>query len=572
LPALLSYQKSTINNQKFGGSVEELQEWSLTDRARPATDWLLILGFCGFLFFFGLNYFGLIGADEPRYAQIAREMLAHHDWITPILGGKPWLEKPVLYYWQAMLSYSIFGVSDWAARIPSGLDATLAVLAVYGFLGRFRPGFQTDGALMTASTAGFVGFSRAASTDMPLAAMFSIGMLAWYAWHESQKRIFLIGFYAFMALAALAKGPVGPVLAGLIILLFALVRRDHRVIIRTLWIPGILVFCVIALPWYIAVQVRNPSFFRQFILEHNLARFGTNLYHHQQPFWYYAPVTLLALLPWTIFIVEAVTENVRTWWSKGKSFVESEDSLNLFLILWLFVPVLFFSLSQSKLPGYILPVLPAGTILLAQYLRRHIVEEIPPPYLVPVLHSVAAAAPLVPALLIQFFLLQQRLPGGTPLIFASTLAGIIAIGLLLTLRSSLGLGMLRFVTLVPVVLVVAAVLKIGGAKLDETLTARPLATDIARVEAGLLPAAVFQVPREVEYGLAFYRNQAISNYGRGEIPSSAHLVVAPEGKQVQVAEAVHGRRASLLGTYPPQHLDYYWVAAAGTQASEHHHH
>jgi len=95
----------------------------LTDRARPATDWLLILGFCGFLFFFGLNYFGLIGADEPRYAQVAREMLAHHDWITPILGGKPWLEKPVLYYWQAMLSYSIFGVSDWAARIPSGVAA-----------------------------------------------------------------------------------------------------------------------------------------------------------------------------------------------------------------------------------------------------------------------------------------------------------------------------------------------------------------------------------------------------------------------------------------------------------------
>jgi 4-amino-4-deoxy-L-arabinose transferase-like glycosyltransferase len=119
LLALPSNQKSTINNQKFGGSVEELQEWSLTDRARPAADWLLILGFCGFLFFFGLNYFGLIGADEPRYAQIAREMLAHHDWITPILGGKPWLEKPVLYYWQAMLSYSIFGVSDWAARICS---------------------------------------------------------------------------------------------------------------------------------------------------------------------------------------------------------------------------------------------------------------------------------------------------------------------------------------------------------------------------------------------------------------------------------------------------------------------
>jgi hypothetical protein len=178
------------------------------------------------------------------------------------------------------------------------------------------------------------------------------------------------------------------------------------------------------------------------------------------------------------------------------------------------------------------------------------------------LHSVAAAAPLVPALLIQFFILQQRLPGGVPLIFASSVAAIIAMGLILTLHSSLGLRMLRFVTLVPVVLVVAAVLKIGGVKLDETITARPLAADIARVESGLLPAAVFQVPREVEYGLAFYRNQAIRNYDRGEIPSLAHLVVAPEGKQRQLAAAVPGRRVSLLGTYPPQHLEYYWVAAA----------
>jgi 4-amino-4-deoxy-L-arabinose transferase-like glycosyltransferase len=543
----------------------------LTDRDRTLTDLLLILGFCAFFYFFGLNYFGLVGADEPRYAQIAREMLARHDWITPVLGGKPWLEKPVLYYWQAMLSYSIFGVSDWAARIPSALDATVAVLAVYFFLRRFRPGFQTDGALMTASTAGFVGFSRAASTDMPLAATFTIAMLAWYAWHESQRRVFLIVFYAFLGLASLAKGPVGPCLAALIIVVFALLRRQHRLITRTLWLRGIFVFCVIALPWYIAVQLHNPIFFRQFVLEHNLARFGTNLYRHQQPFWYYAPVTLLALLPWTIFIVEAVTENLRLWGSKGRDFVRSEDGLNVFLMLWLFLPVLFFTLSQSKLPGYILPALPAGTILLAQYVRRYVSEEIPPPFFVPILHSVAAVAPLVPALLIQFFLPQQPLPGGTPLIFATSVAAVIAIALLLTLRSSLGLRMLRFVTLVPVVLVVGAVLKIGGTKLDETLSARPLASDIATVEAGLLPAAVFRVPREVEYGLAFYRDQVVSNYDRGEIPPGAHLVVAPTGNQSQISQAVQGRRVSLLGTYPPQQLEYYWVAAAADHNPDHHH-
>jgi hypothetical protein len=89
-------------------------------------DWLLLAGFCGFLFFFGLAYFGLLGADEPRYAQVAREMLAGHDWITPTLGGKPWLEKPAFYYWQAMLAYRVFGVSDWAAHPALSADIVAA--------------------------------------------------------------------------------------------------------------------------------------------------------------------------------------------------------------------------------------------------------------------------------------------------------------------------------------------------------------------------------------------------------------------------------------------------------------
>src|SRR5947209_9652791 len=103
----------------------------MTERSRLLTDCLLLAGFCGFLFFFGLAHFGLVGADEPRYAQIAREMLARHDWITPTLDGRPWLEKPALYYWQAMLAYHIFGVSDSAARLPSAIDATLMIFAVY---------------------------------------------------------------------------------------------------------------------------------------------------------------------------------------------------------------------------------------------------------------------------------------------------------------------------------------------------------------------------------------------------------------------------------------------------------
>ncbi len=533
----------------------------MSSPSRSHTDWLLILGFCGFLFFFGLNYFGLVGADEPRYAQIAREMLARHDWVTPVLGGQPWLEKPALYYWQAMLSYRVLGVSDWAARIPSALDATLVVIAVYLFLRRFRPGFHLDGALMVASTAAVVGFARAASTDMPLAASFTIAMFAWFSWHESGAKTYLAVFYVFLALGTLAKGPVPPVLAGLVILIFLLVERNPRLLLRTLWIPGLLLFCAVALPWYVLVQLRNPEFVRVFILEHNLARFGTDLYHHRQPFWYFVPVILLALVPWTMFVAQSLFETFRVWWSEGRKD-NSLDPLTVFLATWLVVPVVFFSFSQSKLPGYILPATPAAVLLVAEYVRTRVQENIRPPLLVIILHSIIAAAPVVPALMIYQLLQQQRLAWGRPLLISSVLAAALALAITLTLSSGFGLRMLRLATLVPVVFTVAAVLKLGGSAIDSTLSARVLSSEIVRVEANYLPAAVFHVPREIEYGLTFYRNQAISNYERGEVPKEAHLLVAREGVQPELAKLIGARRVSLLGTFSPQHIEYYWVSAA----------
>src|SRR6202158_3503993 len=245
---------------------------------RTRTDVLLLVAFCGFLFFYGPHAFGLVGADEPRYAQIAREMLDRSDWVTPTLQGKPWLEKPVLYYWQAMLWFRAFRTNDQAARLPAAFDAAMLIAAVYFFLRRFRPGSELDGALITASCAGVVGFAHAAATDMPLAATFTISLLAWYAWHASRRYVYLAAFYISLALGTLAKGPVAPALAAVIIFLFVAVKRDWRGIPLTLWIPGIVLYLAVMLPWYIAVQLRNPEFFRVFILEHNLARFSQHLY------------------------------------------------------------------------------------------------------------------------------------------------------------------------------------------------------------------------------------------------------------------------------------------------------
>jgi 4-amino-4-deoxy-L-arabinose transferase-like glycosyltransferase len=535
----------------------------MNQSSRSRTDALALAGFCAFLFFFGLNSFGLLGADEPRYAQVAREMLQRQDWITPTLGGKPWLEKPVLYYWEAMLAYRLFGVSDWAARLPSAMSATWMVLAIYWFLRRFRPGSELDGALLTASSAAVVGFSRAAAPDMLLAANFTMALLAWYAWHESGERRYLAFSYFFLGLAVLAKGPVAVGLATLILLVFSVAQRSFRPIVETLWFPGITLFSLVALPWYFAVQYRNPEFFRVFILEHNLVRFGTNLYHHQQPFWYYLPVTLLALVPYTVFALAALRNTIRRWWGEGRAVLQSQDALDVFLSLWLCVPVLFFSLSQSKLPGYILPAVPAATVLVAIYVQRHLVSGERPPVLLLGVHSLLAALPVVPALMIQYLLTQHHLPWGRATLVSFLVAALLAVSMLVTLLSRLGLRMLRFVTLVPVLLATAFLLRVGGPMLDSILSTRPLAIELARLESKPLPVAVFRVSRQTEFGLAFYRNQTIDRYDRGEIPAGEHLLVSPERMLTAIAELVGSRRVSYLGSLPDQQLNYYWVSAPG---------
>ena len=535
----------------------------MTNRTR--TDALLIAGFCAFLFFYGLGQFGLIGADEPRYAQVAREMLDHRDWITPTLGGDPWLEKPPLYYWQAMLAFFVFGVSDAAARIPAGIDATLLVIAVYLFFRRFRRGVEVDAALITASCGGVIGYSHGASMDMALAASFATGMLSWWAWRESGKRAYLALFYIFMALGTLAKGPVAPFLAAAVVVLFALGARESRVVLRTFWLPGILLFCAIALPWYVAVQMQNPQFFREFILEHNLARFSTDLYHHRQPFWYYLPVTLLALVPWTVFVIAALVEMLRIWWKERKTVAPEPDlewQFSFFVCCWFIVPIVFFSFSQSKLPGYILPSIPAGAALLADYLRRRIEHEQSVSKALAVLHALVAALPIVPSLLIAYIVAERRLPAGRPMLIALSIAFALCAAIALTLVSRLRLRMFRFVTLIPVVLSVAALLKLGATPIDQKLSVRPLAVEIHRVETHPLPLAVYGVSREMEYGLAFYRNQAVVRYERGSAPAAEHLLVAPETWKVNVAKQTTGRRVTFLGHYEPQNVDYYWVAAA----------
>jgi 4-amino-4-deoxy-L-arabinose transferase-like glycosyltransferase len=515
------------------------------------TDWLLLLACCGFFFLWKLSSFGLIGADEPRYAQVAREMLARSDWVTPTLGGSAWLEKPPLYYWQAMAAYRLFGVSDWTARLPSAFDAFALVFAVYWFLRRVRPGFDLDGALMLATAAGVVGYARAASMDMALAAAFTISMLAWYAWFESGSRRHLAAFYVFMALGMLAKGPVAPFLAAVVIVIFAAAQRSMQIVWKTLWPPGILLFCAAGLPWYVLAQLRNPQFFRVFILEHNLARFGTNLYHHPEPFWYYIPVTLLGWVPWSVFVIVALA--VAIWRFRNRDV----DTLSIFLMIWVAVTIVFFSISQSKLPGYILPAIPPGILLVAEYVRGRFAQK--PMLAIVCLHAALSASLIFSALMVQYILLQHRVPRNSASVVPLVVAVISAMLIGFLLRS--GYSALRVVTLVPAVMALALVLRFGAPILDETLSARPVANGLSQFDAHHLPVAVFLVPREMEFGLQFYRDQTLSRYELGQIPDGEHLIVAAQGFKKGIAKSVPGRRVVYLGDFAAQRIEYFYVSS-----------
>jgi 4-amino-4-deoxy-L-arabinose transferase-like glycosyltransferase len=530
--------------------------------SQTRTDMLLLVAFCGFLFFYGLGSFGLVGADEPRYAQIAREMLERSDWITPTLLGKPWLEKPVLYYWQAMLSFRVAGVSDQTARLPAAFDAALLIAVVYLFLRRFRPGSELDGALITASCAAVVGFAHAAATDMPLAACFSVGLLAWYAWYEGGRNIYLAAFYFALALATLAKGPVAPALAAVILFVFLAVKRDWRAILRTLWIPGILLYLAVMLPWYVAVQLRNPEFFRFFILEHNLARFSQDVYHHHQPFWFYLPVFLLAMMPWTILLIMTIIERVRLIWSEGKQAWTSsspEHSWPLFLLIWIFVPVVFFSASQSKLPGYILPAVPAGALLVAEYLATLRREETRLSPVLANIHGILCGLLIFAALSAGSIALHRDLLRGPGAFVAVAIATVCAIGITAALLSRAGLRLVGRVTLFAVVVSVAAIVRLAAPVIDATQSARPIAESIQAFSHEPVPVALYHINRVQEYGLEFYLNRPAQKYEDGNIPAAAHVVVAAQGTQSQVAQLVAGRRVSYLTGIPAQKLDLYWV-------------
>jgi 4-amino-4-deoxy-L-arabinose transferase-like glycosyltransferase len=533
---------------------------------RPGTnpqtrsDLILLVAFCGFLFFYGLSAFGLVGADEPRYAQIAREMVERSDWVTPTLLGKPWLEKPALYYWQAMIAFRAAGVSDRTARIPSGVDALLLIAAIFLFLRRFRPGSEFEGALITASCAGVIGFARAAATDMPLTACFGIALLGWYSWYESGRRSYLGAFYIFLGLGTLAKGPVAPALAAVIVGLFAAIKRDWSLIRKSLWIPGIALFLAVALPWYAMVQMRNPEFFRFFILEHNLARFSENVYHHHQPFWFYLPVFFVAMMPWAGVLLIALWERARLISAEGKeSFSSAEDAWVLFLLIWMLVPILFFSASQSKLPGYILPAVPAGALMVTLWLESRREAGVRMEWPVATTHALLCGVVVLAALVSASVVARHHLVWDRSIQIYTGIAAALTIAIAVAPMVRTGSRLFTRATILAVVIAAGAIVRLAGVVIDQTQSARPVAEAIEALSHEPGPVAIYHVKRQLEYGLDFYLNRPVEKYEDGKIPAEAHVLVVEHGSQVQAGALVPGRRVSYLTNFPAQRVDLYWV-------------
>ena len=325
---------------------------------------LLSFFFCLLLAYLTLfHQLGLLpffGSDEPRYARVAEEMYESGDFVTPTLDGRPWLEKPPLLYWMEVVSFSMFGFGEWQARLPNAFLALLLAAAVGLFAAKMvrrRLGFMVFLILTTSLL--YVGYSRAASTDLPLTAAFTLSMISGFLAIRYGGAGWALICGGALGFAVLAKGFVAIVLFGGCVLLYLLIQNELPWLGRLGLVVAVSCFLV-AGPWLgLAWMANGENFLVTFLVNHHLARYVSDLHHHSQPFWYYLPVLLAGFLPWFTFLPAAG----RRFWESRRELSAEANSLQVFLWIWACVPFIFFSISTSKLAGYILPILPALSLL-----------------------------------------------------------------------------------------------------------------------------------------------------------------------------------------------------------------
>jgi len=506
---------------------------------------LAVVGIC---LFSHLGALGLVGPDEPRYVWIARAMAQTGDWVTPRLYGVPWFEKPVLYYWAAAVGFDLHLSAEWAARLPSAFAALAAALAT-GWLGWKHYGsgqnrnpenaassFVTSPAVLAplifSASVAAIGFARAATPDMLFSASITLAMacaagcMAQSGALRATENVLsgdgklpfgtLALFGAFLGLGVLAKGPAAVILASGAIGIWALATSQLRSALRLAHPVAIVAFCVIALPWYLLCAHRNPDFLHVFIFQHNFERYLTPMFQHKQPFWFFGPVTLLALLPWTPFLLATLQQGRRilrqnTW----------KTSPGFFFMCWALFPILFFSLSQSKLPSYILPAIPPLAILLAASATCTFTHSRTLSSAISFL--IAIVWLILGVVAAEYFMADPHAAAASKLILA--LAGLTAL-LSIFFGSKRNLKALVFTS----ALVAAIAVEIAGLSLlpnlDSSASAREFAT---LVSASPQPDFyTYRLQRSWNYGLAFYAGREIKEWSP-ENSGAASLLTTAQG-------------------------------------------
>lgn len=342
--------------------MEKTDNW-LTQRLSGATFTALLLGVVLWLgFSIGLRPLTL--PDEGRYVGVAWEMLRAHNLSVPLLDGLPYFHKPPLFYWLTAFSLKLFGLHEWSARLASVSAAALVVLALWLFVRRHRgASVATATAIVLTTQPFFFAGAQFANLDMLVASLIGLTILAaaeavLRAEQGQPYRTMLAAAYAMAALGVLAKGLIGMVLPGAVLLGWLLARGRFASVRHLLWLPALLLFLALGLPWFWSMQQKFSGFFDYFIVYHHFKRFAESGFNNPKPLWFYVPVVLLLCAPWSPWCWRALK---RSYWTDPV-----QGDLRRLMGVWLLVILVFFSLPSSKLVGYIFPLLPPFAFLIAE--------------------------------------------------------------------------------------------------------------------------------------------------------------------------------------------------------------
>ncbi|MBI3471599.1 MAG: glycosyltransferase family 39 protein [Candidatus Solibacter usitatus] len=418
------------------------------------------------LFFAGLTRTGLLGPDEPRYASIGREMARSGDWITPRLWGQPWFEKPALLYWMTGLAFRLGLSEDLAPRLPVALTSVAFLVFYHWILRReFSPLAAGYATAILATSAGWLGLSHVGTTDLPMTACFAAAMLLSLGQPPPKKAAALLG------LAVLAK--------GLVPLALALPLAWHAR--RRLLDPRLaLVFLAAAAPWYLLCYWRNGwPFIQTLFIEHHFGRFTSEVLLHGRPWWFYAPVLPAALFPWTPAALLLFRRDA------------FPDPRRRFLLLWMVFGFLFLSASANKLPGYILPLLPAAAAMMGLALAEARDTR-------PVL---AAAAALLCATVPLASILPQALAAGLSRVAFPTFHWTWLLPMLLAIPAWFLSRPAAVACLSAAVVTGVLFLKLQSFPAIDAVSARPR---WGRIESRRNEACIGGIHRNLRYGLNYY--------------------------------------------------------------------